>query len=88
MTGKITAALVAAILLGILLFVAHLQFATYGPTPSAGTISAPAAAVCPTPRSVSGWRSSSRNCRKPQRNHRRLAEGRFRGMKTSCHRPR
>lgn len=36
-------ALVAVILLGILLFVAHLQFATYGPTPSAGTISAPTA---------------------------------------------
>ncbi|MGB6553262.1 MAG: hypothetical protein WBE78_07185, partial [Candidatus Binataceae bacterium] len=38
---RFTDALVAAILLGILLFVAHLQFATYNPTPSAGAMSTP-----------------------------------------------
>lgn len=38
---RFTDVIVAAILLGILLFVAHLQFATYNSAPPAGAISAP-----------------------------------------------
>ncbi|MGH7779993.1 MAG: hypothetical protein ACREQR_09210 [Candidatus Binataceae bacterium] len=39
---RFTDALVTAILLGILLFVAYLQFATYHPSPLATPLSAPA----------------------------------------------
>lgn len=41
---RFTDAIVAAILLGILLFVAYLQFATYNHTPPDAAISAPVTA--------------------------------------------